>query len=1214
MHISSVITINWGNVPNGEYAFGKLHLISGETGAGKTTLADAVQTVMTAAKSGLYEYNPGQQEVTQRGRSGKIPRSLETYILGGDEGNFSRLPAAQGYVALVFEPDMGEGGKPVSAIVGAVAQISGDKKNRAAKLVSMVLFVCDGIRLSKSDFFDATVDAQHLVPLDQLYNHLKAAHGSGVHEFSDKKGQYLQKLYGAFRGRRQVSNEEANFAAGAFSRFMAYKKIDSIDEFVFDQVLDPPDRMIDIVRIIDMMREGNRLKTEAARMGEAARRLETVMTHGDAYQQAWRELRENDLALAFHRESLNAKASESGQRDIAAYREENVAAMEQRAHLRGVAANYDNQRELIKSQLNDHQDYRLRPPLLEQRQSALRRCDTSCALFGKASGDLQKTILVLEQLGQLDLSQLGVHDAVERLAPWKGERADLSSFAIASRKLSEAAEPTSDLVAACESALSAISTAIPGGGDLAYAINQIKAAATELRGQLGIQMTEVKAKIEGKHIEIDDVVKRGQLRYPKEVEDALAVIQAQVPDATPRLLCELIEVKNTAWQTAIEGYLGHNRFGIVVNEGYEALAFETLAHAQIGGGARIIQGSLARQDVARVATSPQSIVMELQCMHPIAEAYVKTQYGSVVKARGREMLTEIRRGITIDGHGTDDYTMFLCAVNDGDLVFGQHARKRRLAALQHDIVVLELVASTTGDSLAAAIQIVHLLDGFVIAYFEQHLTALHEYAEELAHIDKSLSLLDLSEAEALLAEQAALDELIAQNQEAIDEQNRRIGNIEGAIKNAQTLLTGLVEQARGFAMARKEATEVLAKLAEHDAHLDLYAAVTRAQKLATSGQALSKDIEKLRDDAVAQISPIRTGLSTAIGHYNSGIDGRAGPSERLEIDADLFNREKDLSWPLYFEIRQMLLYARHTHKRIRDTHLPDAELQIKQASHELNKAFTRDLCQIIVNDVKGGERRLTHLTGVLAAKQFGGTDTFTFEGQWQPEFKKYHDFFEEVLKLPSESPNGDLFASSTLSEAATATRDKLFKDLWSDNFEVARKKLEELGDYRNYKTYEIYKITENAEPFPLSKYGTGSGGQAETPAYLIRAAAYSSAFQFTEGGSHLRAVFLDEAFSKVDEPRTREILDYLSGDQQLQVVFIMPTKSCAAFLDTVDTHYECVKIVSDKPMGELKTRVLVQRGKYDNARVKELWETRRMEVRQQAIREFEADEADRPSL
>src|SRR5690606_19871243 len=89
MYLKRSITVNWGNLPVQELDDGPVNLFSGGYGSGKTTAADALQTLMTAAHDNLFNYNPGQDETTQRGRGGKQVRTLASYVLGCDDGAYA---------------------------------------------------------------------------------------------------------------------------------------------------------------------------------------------------------------------------------------------------------------------------------------------------------------------------------------------------------------------------------------------------------------------------------------------------------------------------------------------------------------------------------------------------------------------------------------------------------------------------------------------------------------------------------------------------------------------------------------------------------------------------------------------------------------------------------------------------------------------------------------------------------------------------------------------------------------------------------------------------------------------------------------------------------------------------------------------------------------------------------------------------------------------
>jgi uncharacterized protein YPO0396 len=97
---------------------------------------------------------------------------------------------------------------------------------------------------------------------------------------------------------------------------------------------------------------------------------------------------------------------------------------------------------------------------------------------------------------------------------------------------------------------------------------------------------------------------------------------------------------------------------------------------------------------------------------------------------------------------------------------------------------------------------------------------------------------------------------------------------------------------------------------------------------------------------------------------------------------------------------------------------------------------------------------------------------------------------------------------------------------------------------------------------PLSEYGTDTGGQLETPAYIIRSAAITSSLRFIEGHNHLCMLLVGEAFLYMDEQRSREVIGYLTKALGWQLIFIMPTSKCALFKDLINNEFIFAKVPS----------------------------------------------------
>ena len=121
MKIKKLITINWANLENREYALGNLVFVTGETGVGKSTMLDAIQTVMTGAKKNVVLYNAGQDEVQNKKRN-KEYRTVEGYFLGEDRFKFARNECLS-TIALVFESSEKERKKVFTALVSASSSI-----------------------------------------------------------------------------------------------------------------------------------------------------------------------------------------------------------------------------------------------------------------------------------------------------------------------------------------------------------------------------------------------------------------------------------------------------------------------------------------------------------------------------------------------------------------------------------------------------------------------------------------------------------------------------------------------------------------------------------------------------------------------------------------------------------------------------------------------------------------------------------------------------------------------------------------------------------------------------------------------------------------------------------------------------------------------------------------------------------------------------------
>jgi uncharacterized protein YPO0396 len=342
-------------------------------------------------------------------------------------------------------------------------------------------------------------------------------------------------------------------------------------------------------------------------------------------------------------------------------------------------------------------------------------------------------------------------------------------------------------------------------------------------------------------------------------------------------------------------------------------------------------------------------------------------------------------------------------------------------------------------------------------------------------------------------------------------------------------------------------------------------------------------------------------ITITIEHSEKEHNQQCKNYDAIVYDSDTYALH---SHEFFKRINQLLGEVDAIKNRLKNNVLAEKQEKLTSLKEDFNTAFVTNLCHSIYQAINDGKRILDDLNEELAHHRFGtDRESFRFAYTWVPEFREYERFFKEVIQQPNLGDGTTLF-NAELSENAQKIRDKLLAMLLDEDEQKAMRELERISDYRNYRNYEIYKEPEGKQPIPLSRYGTGSGGQLETPAYIIRSAAITSAFRFNEGNSHLRMVMVDEAFSKMDEARSREVINYLTNTLGLQLIFIMPTSKSGPFMDLISNQFVFSKCPTTKARGELQTRMLVDRKICDQDKLKELWANHRKTIRHQAMLDF----------
>ncbi len=1167
MRIAKLITWQWGSLESREWGFSDAVLLTGESGSGKSTLLDSIQTLLTAAHQHLVQFNIGQDESTQSRRGGKEPRTLAAYALGQQADGVFLRKRSTSYVALVFEPSESAGEKEpaFTALVGVEAH-----EDAAKAALSKNLFFIVRRALGLSQLLHPTAAGMQPapVPLKDLYLHLQHQMRVGpevVQRFEDKTS-YLTHLYGAMMGKTAVSEAEAFRAARSIVKAMAYKELGNVNDLVRDEILDANDFSRDLDKMRELMRSMAGLKAEAERLQLNIERLEAVAAAAGRVLDDSRRFVVTTLAHGMRAVDDAEGELESVRRQMAFQVKRNQLLEERLQNLRGQQAQLNDQLDTVKAQLAANDVAQRKTALESEVRSLQEQFRRHWAAIRHAATGMTRLADSLKQLLRLDLvAAPALAAAVDALRPTA--QAVLRPWPALAAALCQEAKLDADFPAfdleSFDADLVRLEYGIRGHDEsLSGGVVTALAQAHQQRALLADERTQRDAELRN--------LQAGRSPAPETARLALDLLERELPQARPNILAQLVEPKpGTTWQNAIEGYMGGDRFALIVEAGFEAACTRLVKRRFAQRSPKVVQGTKAMEDTRGRTPDAKAVMHELECRHPVAKAFLLAQYGKVRKVDSEDELARTAQGLMEEGIGSRGYGMFSCRAPDQELAFGEATRQRRMSWCEQEVRRLDqAIASVDGlqQSLGA---VSRMFSGAAFTALAPLMAAVLSSQLQYGNAAQSLAALDLSSIKALETERQALGLHIQAAKDAYDAELLQVG------ENNKTL--------KDFGGREKGLQDRLPALRTERTHAAVWAPrfVQGAPELATEAQ-LIDEAKVLADSAEVSLDALRhrigvmnAGLPAALREVGSSVHGylmgvRNDQERFVYLDPPKSFDRIEAMLPPVLGLRKTVVEQM---RRQRSIGLADNLARLQEAETSFNAVFTTSFCFKVRNEVRQGASTLQKLNRHLKDIQFG-TDNYQLDWAWVPRLQKVFEFFEAMEGLVDtfEKDHGSIFDSVRLSDAHRETAGDIRRLLLANDQGASERALKELADYRNYRRYDIIRHSPVGQT-KLSTWGTGSGGELETPFYVIRSAVLAHALghfgRDRRGAPALRLMLSDEAFSKMDESRSRSVLQFLSKSLGLQLVVAMPTSKSGAVKPEFDKEFTFSKVLASRDGTEL---------------------------------------------
>ncbi|HWL18413.1 MAG TPA: SbcC/MukB-like Walker B domain-containing protein [Bradyrhizobium sp.] len=617
---------------------------------------------------------------------------------------------------------------------------------------------------------------------------------------------------------------------------------------------------------------------------------------------------------------------------------------------------------------------------------------------------------------------------------------------------------------------------------------------------------------------------------------------------SPRLLCDLVEISDTAWTAAAEGLLGRDREAVFVDRPDIARAT-----ALFKEGRREFRGaslvSLNKLDPLRAPPQPGTFPSLFKSDDADALAFISRRHGSVRLADTLDQFNEPGRAIMRDGLYDDGLVRTHRAADPSTFKIGKAVQAQLLRGMTEEAERL----SETSARIERAMQLADAAHVELRRFFDERSATFKAIVEEYAgamrdrnEAEQRIATLDGEDDGGLRNRRKAQRELrnarADQRKTQEREHNRHLVEAE---KARSTMEAG--ESMPGSRLSVRQAWSLYQKImplyarisgrAIYRSRFDALSGKSHADRHRSVADAAAKAAERAEADRVGIEKQVRQALGDYFDKFGvvSQVGTESEPLREVKPWMDLLIHEMETSELRRYE-RQAREAAEKAATLLRGQFINALTSRISKMERELS-AMNRGLADHPFHNEKYSfhHTRLVEFQPILKIIEIGKTS---------PEAL---DMLFKGDEVPDDFPHRD-----TLREIEVLLEDP-------------EKDFSEFEDYRNFFTFEIHMqdIVTGRTTRWETRRGTGSGAEQQVPIYVAIGASLASVYGSgsTQDGrpSGMSLAIFDEAFSKMDGKNQRQMMSFYKK-LGLQIIIAAPNEKRVAVLEHIDSIVEVDRI------------------------------------------------------
>lgn len=661
----------------------------------------------------------------------------------------------------------------------------------------------------------------------------------------------------------------------------------------------------------------------------------------------------------------------------------------------------------------------------------------------------------------------------------------------------------------------------------------IKKENNEQIAALGIEIKSISQDLSKKRQELE-LIEKGKNAYDERTTALISILKEELfkkyqRDIEVRPLCEYLEITDARWANAIEGYLNTQRFDLIIEPKYydDALEiYERVKRELKIYGVGIIHCAVAGEYDANENT----LFNKLEINNSYARFAAYMLLGKVFCADNVLELKNYQTAIT------DTCMLYKnrTARNINPSIYaypfvGANSILRRKEILTGKIAELSKRKNDLEIERVALKNDVDLIENSRVSEVievEDVWKIQHEYMNDYNTLQEEIT-------------KAENDESIFAISEALNDVEKRLGEIINAIKGEEerkesaVKKQGAVEQElaqnQGKLVAKNEEYSSASKNFDEIEYTEFVSGYVLDGKY--DQRKVWEDFQRVQNSNNAMKNEIERGMREYVNKY--------APSMSALIDnvIDFVNE----------------------YNKLKERSLVDFNSRAQLAFERCQSGFKTDFLSKLSERIEEARATLKSINKNLRNNPFGVDDEiYQFEASSSDD-----DEMKEYYRIIT---SGKLLEVNTLFDESLDERDKDILKRLFDRIIIEKsgpeseKLLKRYLDYRNYMKFDIKTTNKYGAVSYFSKTNKEkSGGETQTPFYVIIAACFDQLMKKGYVGIPTCTVIYDEAFNNMDESRISSLMEFYKK-LDIQLCIVVPSTRMATLAEYMDTVVGLIKI------------------------------------------------------